>query len=271
MMHQVSTITLAAATMAGVPTHERQPEPELAFSLASIHELRVLDLPADEQVDADEFFFTMSGEAPALSLQWSVELPAGTSLVSVENLRELEASDSTGRDLAPEDPGSALTAMPRYEFGEFGEEPVEILDSVTITLALPDRKAESFSLAAQADATISTGESEVKIALSDQWQTLAAENFGGEAVRVRLSREMGEVIGVEFSPASAAERAIASLRLNVEGDELEDSGSMSDYSTITWFFDAMVDEGEPADLTMTVRTGLTTIPIRFEVKDQKLP
>jgi len=264
----------AAASMSFViegPESAIQPAPEIEISLISIRELRVLDLEEPAPADEDEMFFVMSGEQPSLVLEWRIALPDGSRLVEVVGLRDLEARDSTGRELAPEDLEAALSADPRYEFGDFGEEPQEILDTLTLTLLVPDRKAETLSLSAEADATFSTGTQEVKIDLTDQWQTVAADRFGGEPVRIRLNHDMGEIIGVEFSPAAAAERAVESLRLNFEGNELDDSGSMNDYSTITYFFDGALERGQPASLTMTVRTGLQTIPIRLDLKDQKLP
>ena len=272
LLHALSAVAaVSALEAAGALRTHTQPDPLVELSLSSIRELRVLDLEAAGPAQEDDMFMVMGGEEPGLALEWRIGLPAGSTLVEVGGLRDLKASDSAGGDLAPEDLEYALTAEPRYDFGDFGEEPREILDSVTLTLGLPSRSAETFSLTAEADATVSTGTEEIKVALTDQWQTLAADKFGGEAVRVRLNHDMGGAIGVEFAPAAAAERAIESMLLNFEGDELENSGSMSDYSTITYYFDGALEKGDPANLTLTVRTGLETVAIRFELKDQKLP
>lgn len=266
----VAAAAMAAATRAPTPLVPSQPAPAVGVALSTIREVRELDLEANDPADEHEMFF-MTGDDPSLLLEWRMTLPPGSKLVEVSKLRDLVARDSTGRDLAPDDLDMALTADPRYEFGDFAAEPQEVLDTVTLSLAVSDRKADAFSLSAVADATIATGVAELQAAMTNQWQTLAAESFGGEAVRIRLNRDMGEMIGVEFSPAHAAERAIESLRLNYEGDELDHSGSMSDHTTIIYFFDGTLEAGQAATLTMMVRTGLQTVPIRFELKDQALP
>ncbi len=269
MVNPLYAGAFAAALSSTAPFATQPSTPSIDATLHRIDEHRTLDLAA-ELAEEDGMFFMMGNE-PGLLLEWRVAIEPGRKLVSVGAVKSLEASDSVGTDLSPEDVEEALAADPRYQFGEFGAEPAEILDTITLNLGLPQRAAESFSLEAEAEATLHTGTAEVPVEVGDQWQDLPAEHLGDNALRVRINREMGETMALEFAPTDTAERLLESIRVNVEGDELENSGSMSDFTTITYFFDGIIEEGQKVKATLTIRTGLETVLIRFSVKDQILP
>ena len=235
------------------------PEGEGPVFLTKIRETRVADV-----VKQLEDEFVMPQDEPGLVLTFGVKLPDGAKLITIAEPESIRARDSAGRD---------LTKLPKPRFGDleyvemgmsFGDEPVEEFD---LRLAVSDRSAATFDLNTVLEASFFKSTETVNFPLAKDWTTLDKAWFGGRTVKVRLGEGfMGS--GVEFSPVAARDM-IENVRLQVDGEWIEDSGWASDSQSITYMFDGPIKAG--ASVRLTVRKGFDTTPLTIDLKKHPLP
>lgn len=241
------------------PADTTQAAPML--KLSRIVETRALDVIKPE---GDNAMFTMSSDKPGLQLTFALHLPSGVKVMDVHQPTEVSATDSEGTDLTKIEPGfgDELEYIDlEHDFKEDDE-----VSEITLHLLPAARKASTFGAVAAFEAIVYTGVMPVKIDIGAEWSPLPAEIAqSNPKARIHATDE-----GIAVEPA-LLEASIEKVELQTGPNEVvESNGWFADGTTITYMFDDMPKQ-RPAKLTLTVRTGVKTVPLMIEVKNQPLP
>ena len=259
----VLSAVLGAVSLAGM--HSRADAQaagdDPALTLLRIVETRIADVSVPKPDDGMMF---MSSDKPGLSLVFNVRLPAGVQVMSLQQPAKVVAADSAGTDLSKIEPG--FRDELEYVDLEHDFKDDDDLSQITLQLASPARKAETFDVHAEFSATVFTGSKPVPLTLTNEWTPLPADLADiKEAMRIKAGED-----GIAIEPASI-ETWLEKIELQVSDKEVvESNGWFSDGTTINYMFDSLPKE-RPLKATLTVRTGVKTLPLTIDVKKQALP
>lgn len=240
------------------------------LTLKRVVEVRASDIaaPAD-----DSGMMFMPADEPGLTLTFTLRLPRGVKLMSVQQPAGVVAADSTGADLSKIEAGFS-DELEYIDVESDFEEDDDVCD-LTMRLTPSARKAETFDAAATFMATVFSGIKPVGLSIGEEWSDLPTElnvaDFDGPdadappKMRIRATDE-----GIAIEPADFEDR-LEKIEIRVDEEEvLESNGWFSDGTTITYMFDGLPKE-RPLKATLTVRTGVRTVPLTVDVKKQPLP
>lgn len=233
---------------------------EPAVTLKRIVETRSLDITKPGEND----MFMMSSDQPALTLTFSLRLPAGTQLMDIEQPADVVATDSSGADLSKIEPGFRDEREYIEQVYDFEDD--DDLCDLTLQLTPSSRAAQTFSVQTTFNASIFTGSKPVQIQAGPNWTPLEVE-AADFARPVRFRVDDG---GLTLEPSDIQKR-IERIDVHVNGNEVSTgNGWFSDGTSITYMFDELPD-ARPLTFTIVLRTGVRTIPLTLNVKDQPLP
>lgn len=235
---------------------------DAVLTLTKLAETRVAQVvkPAGE-----EGVFEMSSDEPSLSLTFSLALPQGCRVMSVEQPPAVTAVDSAGTDLSKIKPG--FSDELEYVDLEHDFKDDDDVCEITFKLLPTARSAATFSARASFNAVVYTGSKPVAVEGKAEWTTLTDESVAGLGKPVRFRAKDD---GLEFEPSEVEDR-IEEISIQTGPNEVvESNGWFSDGSTITYLFDEM-PAARPLKATITLRTGVKTIPLIIDVKNQPLP
>lgn len=231
------------------------------LKLSRIAETRAADLVKPE---GDDAMFTMASDKPGLYLTFALHLPAGVRVMDVHQPEKVIATDSEGTDLSKIEPGfgGELEYIDlEHDFKENDE-----FSEITLHLLPAVRKAMTFDANATFEAIVFTGVTPAKIDVGAEWSPLPAE-IAQSNPKARIHATDN---GIAIEPASL-EASIEKIEIQSGPNEVvESNGWFADGTTITYMFDDMPKE-RPAKLTLSVRTGVKTVPLVIELKGQPLP
>lgn len=210
---------------------------------------------------ADEM--TLSSEPPGLRLLFALRLPVGVRLMSVDQPRNVRATDSIGTDLArpdPEMPAETEFISVEPDFDEFDQH-----SEVMLRLGLPARSALTIDANASFEATVFSGTREIQLELGSEWKALTGEEHGLQGARVRMTDD-----GLELQPADAEDWIEAIETRTLNGEIVQSNGWFSDGETLTYMLDGL-PEDRPLTAMFRVRTGVTRLPLLINVSRLALP
>jgi hypothetical protein len=231
-----------------------------SLTLKRIAEIRALEVARPAQ---DDNMFTTSSDEPALQLTFALNLPKGLKLMSLTQPAQVTATDSAGTDLSKIEPafsGDVEYLEAEHHFGD-EDQPHEI----TMTLAPSARAATTFSVNATFNVLIYAGTQPLEIALGKEWTSLDAKVLGKEGVQARVTDD-----GLEIKPADANTHFEAVQLPTGASEVIEANGWFSDSQTLTYMMSDLPKE-RPLKVRFVVRTGVQTIPLSIDVKQQALP
>jgi hypothetical protein len=236
-------------------------DPETTLTLTRVVETRAADLVAAKE---DDMLFSMPSDQPGLFLQFSLQLPAGTKVMHVQQPKVVTARDSNGTDLSKIKPGFGDELEYVELEHDFKDE--DDVSDITLQLACSARAASTFDVSATFEATIFTGSKPLPLEIGAEWLALPPDaTQPGKPPRVRATEE-----GLLFEPAEI-EAWIEKIDIQTGPNEvIESNGWFSDGSTITYSFTDLPPV-RPLKATLTLRTGVKTIPLTIAVKAQALP
>jgi hypothetical protein len=227
--------------------------------LKSVQEVRRNDLA---KVPDNAFSFTK----PGLVLTFGVKLAEGRRVVGVSEPVTVRAVDTTGRDLTAIEPNFFGRRQHVEVIETFGDSTREFKE-FKFTLALPDRRATSFGLAASVDLTTDAGAQEVVLDIRDTWTPIDSGIFPGKSVKARL-KQGRNTVELEFVPGTI-KAAIESVEVGAAGTTLEFQGTMWNETKTTYSFQGKLAPG--LRVKLMVRAGLDDVPIEIDLRDQPLP
>lgn len=267
--HMYTLATLATATIAtgafaawhGLAESRAGAADDPALTLTRITEIRAKDVEAPKE-GADMMF--MPSDEPGLTLKFNLKLPAGARVMSLQQPAKVVAADSAGTDLSKIEPG--FRDELEYVDLEHDFKDDDDVSQIMLKLAPSSRKAETFDVLAEFAATVFTGSKPLPLALTGDWQNLPADAADLKApARIRATDD-----GVAIEPASI-EAWLEKIELQTGDKEVvESNGWFSDGSTINYMFDGLPKE-RPLKATLTLRTGVKTVPLTIDLKKQALP
>ncbi|MEM7229027.1 MAG: hypothetical protein AAF432_09460 [Planctomycetota bacterium] len=245
-----ATVTLSKSALLATPA---QAGPEA--TLKKIHETRINEIVKNE----NDFSF----DAPGLVLTFGVDVPDGLNLLKVDVDGSLKATDAAGTDLSQIEPGF----MGETEYIELVQTWEGSPTEFKLKLAPTSREATTFIVDTQLSATLYAGTRDHTLELSPKWTDVDAKVFAENGVQAKL-RDNGSQWELSLQPGFVRDQ-IEKLELTSDGNTVESNMSMWNDENTTYYFDGVT--GKSPTLTLTVRTGFTTVPITINLKDKPLP
>jgi len=269
-MHRTRSLTAPSALLFGslavtgtvlIGAASRTPADEPVLALMRVVETRTSDVSVP---DAGEDMMFMSSQQPGLRLLFSLKLPKGVHVMSLQQPAKVVATDSAGTDLSKIEPG--FRDELEYVDLEHDFKDDDDLNQITLQLATSARKAETFDVSAPFTATVFTGTKPVPVTLTGEWIPLPADIADiKDKMRIKAADD-----GIAIEPSSL-ETWLEKIEIQIADDQVvESNGWFSDGATITYMFDELPKE-RPLKATVTVRTGVKTLPLTIDLKKQALP
>lgn len=230
----------------------------LTPKLLLVRELRELDLrPKDDSV------IMSGGNSPGLHLSMSLGLPEGSKVSAVTQPKKIRATDNKNTDLTKIDTNFDDEREWLSVEQWFDDPP-----TLEVSLTIPARTAETFSLAFEADVTTYSGIEHTDIDLVRKWTPLSHASL----VPLKAEYRINPRGNFEVRPVAAREliESVIALGEGME-DQTEPQGhSVSwDDKTAEFSVDPAPEEGQK--IRIWVRADVKTVPVRVDIKDQKLP
>lgn len=226
--------------------------------LILVRELRELDLrPKD-----DDGMIMQSGGGPGLNLTMSMGVQ-GIKVSHVSQPKNMCATDDKGADLTKID----LNFDDEREWlavEQWFDDP----PTLQISLTMPGRAAEKFSVSFDADVTTYSGIDHTDLELIRKWTPLTHPSLVPLKAEYRITSRGN----FEIRPGAARELIEGVIALGEGMEEITESPGHSvswDDEKAEFSVDPAPEEGQK--VRVWVRADVKTVPVHVEIKDQKLP
>ncbi|GJQ28481.1 MAG: hypothetical protein HBSAPP03_03650 [Phycisphaerae bacterium] len=242
----------ASAALVGpaAPSH-REP---VSLTVHSIRETRL-------STATDEATGLLLSCAPGLFVRLMPTLPEGTKVLDVVQPESITATDNLGADLSQIEP-DFFDRREWVEHDSFAD-----TDAIVLKLALPSRKAETFSVRAEAKARVSSGFEMHDLEPVEKWTAFKHPALAAIKAEYRFKREDDRGT---FRVRPTEARAYIESVVPATDDATEPQGYSISYNDEFASFD--VEVPEPGQkLRLFLHKNLRTLPLVIELKDQPLP
>lgn len=253
-------LAIAHASAQDTPAADQTKDQPAALTpkVLLVRELRELDLrPKDDSA------IMSGGNSPGLHLSMSLGLPEGSKVSAVTQPKKIRATDNKSTDLTKIDTNFDDEREWLSVEQWFDDPP-----TLEVSLTIPARTAETFSLAFEADITTYSGIEHTDIDLVRKWTPLEHPSLAPLKAQYRINPRGN----FEVRPVAAREliESVIALGEGME-DQTEPQGhSVSwDDKTAEFSVDPAPEEGQK--IRIWVRADVKTVPVRVDIKDQKLP
>lgn len=245
----------APAATESAPDSAKHITPKLLL----VRELRELDLRPKNP----DSIFMQSGGGPGLHLSMSLPLPQGVKVSHVSQPKAMLAADDKGADLSKIEPNFD-DEREWLSVEQWFDDPA----TLEVSLTMPGRTAETFSAKFDAEITTYSGIEHVDIDLIRKWTPMTHPSLAAIKAEYRITSRGN----FEVRPGAARELIEGVIAL---GEGLEDVTESPGHS-VSWSDESAEFSVDPAPedgqkLRMWVRADVKTIPVRVDIKDQRLP
>ncbi len=251
----MATSTLA---MLALLTASQAPHPPIEPKLTEIIDHRVVTVVTDD----DGFNFN----PPGLNLAFDLDLRPGFQFAAFDHEHvKIEARDSVGTDLTKIESGFG---QPQHfeVIGTWGEEGM-VYDSFTLKLGKARRDATTFSVHATVPAIVFAGIEVHNVRVASKASDLPGSKFGQDA-RIQMRAESG-MVTVTIRPGTLKD-SIEKLELVArDGEPVESISTMWNDQSVQYMF--QVETEASAQVLISHRKNVHSVPVRVEIKDRPLP
>jgi len=235
----------------------------IAANLVQIDERRRTEIVKQE----DSF---SAFDKPGLELTFALDLPDGQQVLEIAQPTQITAVDARGNDLT-EIEKSFMGDLEYVEVVQSFNEPAE---KFKLKLTTAARDAATFDCSTTILATTYRETKPFTLNLTDELMPVDPAKVDGRKVKAKFSKGSGmfgddeDGMSVTFRPAQIRP-ALESIYLIKDGREIESNSSMWSDGSVTYFFEGTYDPGYRVKVML--HTGLSEMPIKVDLKKQKLP
>jgi hypothetical protein len=198
-----------------------------------------------------------------LELSFHVTSPKGKQFVDLEQPKAIQASDSTGKNLADVKP----TFMNHTEYVKMIHTWGKPSEEVTLTLAPPARKAKQFSVSADFDMWAFDELKDEKFIVNSKSTPIDGTPFGNTKISAYVQGD-DKTVRLVFQPGSI-KRSIESVELFDGSTTHKTNGSMWNEQMLTYMFNTSL---KPTfEVRAKVRSGLDTYSCQIKINNHELP
>ncbi len=252
----ITIATLGAAVAAGSAIPSDAAAPEVALTLTEVRELRSRVLVEPDPNKSAIF------DRPGVTLVFGIETAPGLRVLDVGDPVDLEATDSTGRDLTDVEPDM----FGNKKFVELAHAWDAPPSELTVRLALTDRSATTLDLAGALPIRVYEGVEVVVVTLADDWQPV---DLGPDAPMATARMvEAGGMLQVELRPGTAKE-LLERVEVVVDGEPVESNGAIWNDQEAAFQFPGQVPPD--AEVRFGVRRGVRQARVEVAVEGVQLP